>query len=206
MSKATSQQSFWESEDGDAYIERNISASLHAANLKFFSEIFKSMGEVPQAVLELGANVGMNYRAISALNPSLDYTGVEVNKKAFEALRALGCESIHSSIEDFQTAKSFDFVFTKGVLIHLNPESLQSTYEKMVSSSRKWLLVAEYYSPRPEAIEYRGRKDLLFKRDFAGELLDRFPDLHLHSYGFAYHRGPFPQDDISWFVLKKTKS
>ena len=35
-------------------------------------------------------------------------------------------------------------------------------------------------------------------------MLDRFPDLRLLDYGFAYHRDPvFPQDDITWFLLEK---
>ena len=44
----------------------------------------------------------------------------------------------------------------------------------------------------------------LFKRDFAGEILDRHADLQLVDYGFAYRRNPqFPQDDITWFLMEK---
>jgi spore coat polysaccharide biosynthesis protein SpsF len=44
----------------------------------------------------------------------------------------------------------------------------------------------------------------LFKRDFAGDLLDRFPGLVLVDYGFVYHRDKaFPQDDMTWFLLEK---
>ena len=51
---------------------------------------------------------------------------------------------------------------------------------------------------------YRGHSQRLFKRDFAGEMLDRFPDLTLVDYGFAYHRDAnFPQDDTTWFLLEK---
>jgi spore coat polysaccharide biosynthesis protein SpsF len=46
----------------------------------------------------------------------------------------------------------------------------------------------------------------LFKRDFAGELLDRFSDLRLIDYGFVYRRDThFPLDDISWFLFEKTQ-
>jgi len=65
-------------------------------------------------------------------------------------------------------------------------------------------LVAEYYNPTPVSVTYRGHQDRLFKRDFSGELLDRFKDLRLIDYGFAYSRDPnHPQDDISWFLLEK---
>lgn len=56
----------------------------------------------------------------------------------------------------------------------------------------------------PVVVSYRGHEDRLFKRDFAGEMLDRYPDLELVDYGFVYHRDPnFPQDDPNWFLLRK---
>ena len=62
----------------------------------------------------------------------------------------------------------------------------------------------EYYSPTPVEIVYRGHSDRLFKRDFAGEMLDRFADLKLVDYGFDYHRDPvFSLGDINWFLLEK---
>ena len=75
----------------------------------------------------------------------------------------------------------------------------------MYRASRRYVLIAEYYNPAPVAIPYRGHENKLFKRDFAGEMLERYTDLHLVDYGFAYRRDPvFPQDDISWFLLEKT--
>ncbi|MFM6157881.1 MAG: pseudaminic acid biosynthesis-associated methylase, partial [Sphaerospermopsis kisseleviana] len=67
-----------------------------------------------------------------------------------------------------------------------------------------YLLIAEYYNPSPVAIPYRGHADRLFKRDFAGEVLDQHPELRLVDYGFVYRRDPnFPQDDITWFLIEK---
>lgn len=41
-------------------------------------------------------------------------------------------------------------------------------------------------------------------KKFAGELMDRYSDLNLIDYGFVYSRDTaFPQDDITWFLLKK---
>ena len=203
IQRATEQAQFWAGEGGEAYIARNSSADLEASNIVFFSKILKSIPGSPRKVLELGANIGLNFRALAPLIPDLHYTGVEVNPVAFEELAKLECVAIHSSIEDYQTTGDFDLVFSKGVLIHLNENSLFSTYQKMYSASNRWILVAEYYSPSPTSIPYRGREDLLFKRDFAGEMLDLFPDLALHAYGFSYHRGPYPQDDINWFLMRK---
>ena len=89
-------------------------------------------------------------------------------------------------------------------MIHINPDDLQKVYEVMYKLSKKYICVAEYYNPSPMAIEYRGEKNKLFKRDFAGELIDKYKDLELIDYGFKYRRdNSYPQDDITWFLLKK---
>jgi spore coat polysaccharide biosynthesis protein SpsF len=110
---------------------------------------------------------------------------------------------IQSSILNAETSKTFDLVFSKGVLIHIKPDQLVSTYKKMYNWSNRFVLIVEYYSPTPVSIPYRGNNDRLFKRDFAGEFLDLFPDVVLRDYGFAYHRGLYPQDDSHWFLLEK---
>lgn len=200
---ATEQADFWAGEFGSAYIGRNDSQQLLAANIKLFSEALASMKPVPQSILELGANIGMNYVALQQVAPGASFTGVEVNEVAARKLRELGPEVFHMSIEEFEADVTFDLVFTKGVLIHLNPESLAQTYQKMYRCSRKFIMIAEYYNPTPVSIDYRGEKDRLFKRDFAGEMMALFPDLILRNYGFAYHLDSFPQDDITWFLLEK---
>ena len=79
-------------------------------------------------------------------------------------------------------------------------------YEKLITCCGRYLIVAEYYNPSPVAIPYRGHTDRLFKRDFAGEILEKYPEMQLIDYGFSYRRDPsFPQDDITWFLMEKTK-
>ena len=87
---------------------------------------------------------------------------------------------------------------------YLFRKTLPAAYDKLHQASRRFILVAEYYNPTPVEVSYRGHAERLFKRDFAGELLDRHADLRLLDYGFVYHRDPlFPADDISWFLLEK---
>ena len=51
---------------------------------------------------------------------------------------------------------------------------------------------------------YRGHENVLFKRDFAGELLDKYKNrVLLLDYGFIYHRDTYPQDDLTWFLMEK---
>ena len=51
-------------------------------------------------------------------------------------------------------------------------------------------------------IIYRNKKNKLFKRDFAGEMIKKYK-LKLVDYGFSYRYGKYPQDDLTWFLLKK---
>lgn len=200
------QEEFWAGEFGDTYISRNESENLLSSNIAFFADIFSSLDELPTSVMELGANIGMNIRAMQKLLPEARFTGVEINKLASKILSETKCEVIQSSILDVVTSKKYDLVFTKGVLIHLLPDQLISTYKKMYEWSNRFVLFAEYYSPTPVSIPYRGESDKLFKRDFAGEFLDLFPDVVLRNYGFIYHRGTYPQDDINWFLLEKVST
>ena len=78
-----------------------------------------------------------------------------------------------SIIEPFSCPS--DLVFTKTVLIHIPPERLVNVYENLYQNALKYILIAEYYDPNPVDVEYRGYKNKLFKRDFCGELLDRYP-------------------------------
>jgi pseudaminic acid biosynthesis-associated methylase len=83
---------------------------------------------------------------------------------------------------------------------------LNLVYEKMYLASSRYILVCEYYNTTPVAITYQGHTDRLFKRDFASEMLDKYSDLSLIDYGFAYHRGPpFMNDDVTWFLMGKSQ-
>ena len=109
------------------------------------------------------------------------------------------------SLFDYPITKQVDLALIKGVLIHINPDMLDTVYEKLYQASSRLILVCEYYNPTPTVIPYRGHSDRLFKRDFAGEMLDKYPDLKLLDYGFLYHRDPaFPQDDATYFLMQKS--
>jgi pseudaminic acid biosynthesis-associated methylase len=200
----TKQEEFWAGEFGDDYIQRNSSAQLLASNIHFFSKILDGTENIT-SLIEMGANVGMNLKALRHLLPEAKLSGVEINKKAYEELVSNdGIQGYHSSILDFKVDHQRDFVLIKGVLIHINPEELSTVYQRLYDTSKKYICIAEYYNPSPVELKYRGHEGKLFKRDFAGEFMQKFADVKLVKYGFAYHRDPlFPQDDINWFLLKK---
>lgn len=204
MREMTAQERFWQGEFGDAYVDRNAGAAAVASSLAFFGRALARAGGLG-SVLELGTNRGLNLQALRALLPQAQLQGVELNGKACALAQALNVAEIwEGSLFDYPVTAGFDLAFTKGVLIHLPPDLLPAAYDKLYQASRRFILVAEYYNPTPVEVSYRGHAERLFKRDFAGELLDRHADLRLLDYGFVYHRDPlFPADDISWFLLEK---
>lgn len=201
----TEQEIFWAGSFGTEYIKRNDSKELLASNLSFFSRTLLKAGTLKSCV-EFGANIGMNLRAIQLLYPNIELSAVEINQDAARELRDFvgGPSVFNGSILDYPIEKQSDLVLIKGVLIHINPDKLESVYRKIYDAARHNILICEYYNPSPVAIPYRGHSDRLFKRDFSGEMLDMFTDLELIDYGFVYHRDlVFPQDDINWFLMKK---
>jgi pseudaminic acid biosynthesis-associated methylase len=198
------QEAFWAGEFGDAYIERNVGEAVIAADAHMFEAVLACTSPIA-SVLELGSNVGLNLQGLQRLMPEADFDGVEINARAFAALNQIdGITAHHSSIQEFYSTKTWDLVFTKTVMIHLDPAALEPVYDKLHALSRKYVVVAEYYSPTPVEVEYRGHSRKLFKRDFAGEMLEKFDDLKLLDYGFVYHRDQFPQDDVNWFLMEKS--
>ena len=205
MDYQTAQEAFWAGTFGNEYIQRNRSVEYLASNLNFFSKTFQQVGR-PSSLIEFGANIGMNLKAIQLLFPNIHLFGIEINQQAATELASLiGTPNVfNGSILDYEPAQTFEVALIKGVLIHIHPEKLPDVYEKLYHTSNKYILICEYYNPSPVAIPYRGHQDRLFKRDFAGEMLDKYSSLQLLDYGFAYKRDKaFPQDDITWFLLEK---
>ena len=202
----TEQEAFWAGEFGNEYIFRNNSKQLLASNLNFFSKALQKAGKI-KSCIEFGANIGMNIKAIQLLYPEINIKAIEINENASSELsKLIGNENVSNcSIFDFDTTQiSQDLSIIKGVLIHINPDKLTEVYKKLYDSSTNYILIAEYYNPSPVSISYRGHQDRLFKRDFAGDMMELYPTLSLIDYGFIYRKDPaFPQDDVTWFLLKK---
>ena len=203
---STPQESLWAGDFGRDYTDRNAHPSLVVDNTFLFAKVLAAAAVPVTSILELGANIGNNLKALHDLVPDAELDAVEINETAAGQIREWGVAGVHvGSILDYDPgARQWDLTFTKGVLIHINPESLDSAYDTLVRCSRRFIMVCEYYNPTPVAVPYRGQEAALFKRDFAGDLLDRYDELTLVDYGFTYRRDPVhPLDDSTWFLLEK---
>lgn len=209
----TPQEQVWRGKFGDDYTDRNMGRV--PANRAFFRRVFSAPSvhqNAPYAspriksALELGCGAGENLQALRTMYPAMDLAGIEINHVAAARAHALtSCPIYNTSLLDFQPTRTWDLTFTKGVLIHIPPTELERAYALLVQASSRWVLIAEYYSPQPVEVPYRGERSLLWKRDFAGELLAAYPELALYSYGWVYHRDTYPQDDLTWFLMEKKR-
>lgn len=210
MSTITAQEQAWKGQMGNDYHKR--SPGDVEANVAFFRRVFPIPHDALQrqwrdinTILELGAGTGANVKALRKRFPNAHATAVELNRAACTMLQADSPEvkAIEASILDWEPQQRWDLVLTKGLLIHIAPNLLPAVYATLHKAAARYILIAEYYNPTPVEVVYRGEKDLLWKRDFAGELLDRYTDLQLIGYGFVYHRDKHPQDDLTYFLLEK---
>ena len=210
----TEQEIFWAGEFGDQYLQRNTLNSVSVAHrLGLWTSILRRCSTPPASILELGANVGINLRALFLLLPQAELTGLEINPKATDILRNTlklckntegEGEVIECSLFEFSPERHWDFVFTSGVLIHINPDLLPAAYALMAKASSRYVCMVEYYNPAPVMVPYRENAEKLFKRDFAGEFLALHSKFALRDYGFVYHLDPiFPGDDLTWFLLER---
>jgi len=194
-------EELWKGKFGDEYIARNSDLRRIYNKTALFAKILSRTTEI-RSVIEFGAGEGYNLIALRNLIPLDDMSAVEINGEAVEQLMQIPHLNIyHGSILDFFPYPC-DLAFTFNVLIHIEPDKLKDVYRRIYDCSSRYILFAEYYNPSPVMVPYRGYNNALFKRDFAGELMDNFP-VELVDYGFQYHRDVFPADDVTWFLMRK---
>ncbi len=198
----TEQENTWAGAFGHAYTQR--SPGDVESNRWFFRKALRAA--YVTSAIELGCGSGANLAALRALSPSMNLSGVEINSHAYllAMQRGVAQELWHGSFLEHAPGHRYDLAFTKGVLIHIAPEKLAQAYQRLYEASSRYVLIAEYWSRDPVAIPYRGRTDLLWKRDFAAEIMNAYRDLQLIDCGFASRLDPHaPQDDLTWFLMEK---
>jgi spore coat polysaccharide biosynthesis protein SpsF len=198
----------WTGAFGDAYVERNPASEENVRlRVRALAPILARMdGAPPARILECGCNVGLNLRALRALTAA-DLYAVEPNRAACEIVRRDGVlDDAHLRLGAIDALPfpdaSMDLVFTSGVLIHVAPEHLDRALREVHRVSRRYVLAIEYFSPRPDAVPYRGHDELLWKRDFGGAYLDLFPSLTPIDAGFLWSRTT-GCDDATWWLFRK---
>ncbi len=198
----------WKGEFGDDYAERNRATVETVGDAaRAFAEILAHVKNSPPASsLEVGANIGINLRALSVLTDAALFA-VEPNARAREQLVAdkvvpqghlFDAVATKLPLED----GAVDLAFTSGVLIHVPPKDLEAAYGEIHRVAARYILCIEYFSQTPVEIPYRGHEGLLFKRNFGSMWLDLFPGLDPVANGFFWKRTT-GLDDLNWWLFRK---
>jgi spore coat polysaccharide biosynthesis protein SpsF len=205
---STEQEAFWSGSFGDAYTDRNDGDAFARSNLLFWGEVLKRTGPIASC-FEIGTNRGLNLDAIKTILPGCQTAGLEINSHAAKECASKGHQVLEGSIlapppPAAGSSGLADLSIASGVLIHINIDSLPTSYELLFTLSKRFILVSEYFNPVPVAIPYRGHEDRLFKRVFAGELWSKYPSLRLVDYRFVWSKDPLaPKDNVTWFLFEK---
>lgn len=198
----TDQLKVWEGEFGDAYTDRN------EASWRNLLPAFEAMlGGLPiRRALEVGCNRGHNLLAIAeVLEEGGDIVGIDPNRHSLEFARKASSKvsALYGHVYDLPFKDNyFDLVVTVGVLIHVHLDDLPRALQEIHRVTGRYILVVEYFAEEETVIPYRGRTDLLWKRNFLVHYTRRFPELVSIRTGFWGPEHGF--DRTHWWLLEKT--
>lgn len=153
-------QEFWRGDFGDQYVKRN--RVDWRGRIPFWENVLKMTGA--RSVFELGTNAGWNLSAIRRIHPDVAVMGVEINEMARRQAQACGL-AVSASIEAWPN-NHVDLTFTAGVLIHVAPDDLEQTMEKLVNISSQYVMAIEYAAEQEEEVNYRGHTGKLWRRPY----------------------------------------
>jgi spore coat polysaccharide biosynthesis protein SpsF len=198
----------WRGGFGNEYVDRNVASSgMLQSRVRLWAEILSAAGgNQPASILEIGANIGINLRALRALT-SAEFYAVEPNDKARATLVADGIvlpANLRAGAANQIGLPDgvADLAFTSGVMIHIPPADLDQSCREIYRCAKSYIVCIEYFSDKPVALDYRGHDDLLFKRDFGGYWLDLFPSMTPLKWGFAWKRTT-GLDNLTWWIFRK---
>ena len=149
------QADFWRGSFGDAYTNRNIaSPELMRASILLWAEILShTIAAPPASILEVGANLGANLRALRLLSAARCFA-VEPNDMARDLLVRDGVAAANDVRSGLASAIDFpdnvaDLAFTSGVLIHIHPDHLLASMTEFIAAPGAGLL-ASSTSPKSQ--------------------------------------------------------
>lgn len=192
----------WTGDFGSGWFARNLpTKEVILERKKMFQKILpKGIG----TILEFGSGWGVNLLAMQKLVPRL--YSVEPNPIG----RFYQDEySIHSypSINALPSiGDKFDLVFTCASLMHLKEDILRSTMYALSLKAGKYFLMLEYFARKQEMIDYRGKKDYLWKRDYGKLFLDYHAaetSWKIQDYGFLWSQEYKSFDDVHWWLFQR---
>lgn len=200
------QESFWVNQIADEYLATNANFDTELSERAWNQMFSKIDTSRISNFLECGSNLGRNLLSLMRVLPKSSQSLIEISPTAYKMAveRFAPLHSYNGPIKESKFPIQFDLVFSMGVLIHVNPDDLLATMEKMYQHSKKYILIGEYFNRTPVTLPYRGSENKLFKRDF-GRLFLENTDCKLVNYGFlwGYEFDAAGFDDITYWLFEK---
>ena len=200
MPTARELEQLWAGEFGDAYVERNTAPV--AARGRFWRQVQEQFPA--EQILEVGCAHGEELDHLSRLVDPAGLFGLDINTLALaEARRRVPAAKLVKSAARYLpfADRSFDTVFTIGLLIHQPDDSLPHVMREIARCSRRWVMCGEYFAEETTDINYRDRPGILFKRDYGRLYPEHVPSLELrHTQELTQAETGF--DRVTWHVLE----
>jgi len=190
MQKISKQITKWKDKFGKEYTNRNaltldkleqMYENNYGLSRTGLNNIFIGKFNHSIKILEIGSNIGNQLLLLQKMGFKNLY-GIEINDYAIELSkqRTNNINIIQGSAFDIPFKNEyFDLVFTSGVLIHIAPHDINLVLNEIYRCTKKYIWGFEYYEEKYTEILYRGKKDLLWKANFAQLYLNLFENLKL---------------------------
>ena len=109
---------------------------------KWFVEQLKSVNNFA-SICEVGFFSGRNLHYIYQSFPAVSVAGIEINQKAvdFAKKKLPKADLRRMDLHDFRSMdKTFDIVFTSGVMIHVPPDEIAEVLSSFVMKANKYVI------------------------------------------------------------------
>ena len=150
------QEYFWSNVYAKDYIAKNYEFDRELL-LDGWKKMLSKV-ESLDSIIECGANVGRNIRALEELHPNARKSAIEISSQAVEVLKRdhpfLDVQNC-SILENPFKKGSFDLAYTMGVLIHIHPDDLLDNMTMMCDLTNRYALIGEYFNRTSTSLEYQ---------------------------------------------------
>ena len=205
------QEETWGGIHGYRYVMHHLSENWEKTRISQWKEILCKIPEV-NSFFELGANIGANLLAIRNINSTASISGIEINPLAVRICKEREFDVSEKSIIGYESEKKYDFVFSRGVLIHIPPKMLNDIFRTMYNLSDKYILIWEIFSKEPYHFEkyskkvinqyrYNKNEGFQFWEDFAMHFKTIYPEVEVVATSKDHNSINF--GDLVWTLFKK---